>query len=498
LDQLEHRVLMAAVATRLPLAHTHHVEAAHHADDGFCGAPPAVSESNTGIAAYQINSRWSTTATNPSTGTSGDPITLTWGLVADGVAISGFNGEPTSGSILQQRLNALYGSQSTWLPLFQSVFNAWGAAIGVTYVYQAADDGAAFGSAPGLLNFRPDVRIGGHFIDGAGGVLAYNFYAASGGDMVIDTDDLTGGGFMTDLSNNSLRLRNVVAHEHGHGLGLAHVIPVDGTKLMEPFASTAFDGPQFDDILAGNALYGDVLEKGGRNETAATASNRGSLAIGSNTLGSMLSVANSSDVDYLKFTVTGDRRISFSLAPQGTTYQQGPQNGTATSFNAAAQADLALTIYGTDGTTVLSTANATGLGGSEAITNLDLPAGTYYARVTGTGNAQMYQLSATTAAVTRGDMNNDGAVNNLDIAPFVQGLTNPAGFRTTYGYAPDLVGDVNRDGAFNNLDIAPFVSLLTTSPVVASVTTVPSGRVTTAVLGESGGRLGLRSPTSVR
>jgi ELWxxDGT repeat protein len=61
----------------------------------------------------------------------------------------------------------------------------------------------------------------------------------------------------------------------------------------------------------------------------------------------------------------------------------------------------------------------------------------------------------------RGDMNYDGSVNNQDIAPFVQGLTNPAGFQGQYGYAPDLLGDVNRDGLFNNQDIAAFVAVLT-------------------------------------
>jgi hypothetical protein len=60
-----------------------------------------------------------------------------------------------------------------------------------------------------------------------------------------------------------------------------------------------------------------------------------------------------------------------------------------------------------------------------------------------------------------GDMNNDGQINNLDIAPFVQGLTSPESFRTAFGYSPIIRGDVNGDGAFNNLDIAPFVALLT-------------------------------------
>jgi hypothetical protein len=60
--------------------------------------------------------------------------------------------------------------------------------------------------------------------------------------------------------------------------------------------------------------------------------------------------------------------------------------------------------------------------------------------------------------VRRGDVNLDGAVNNLDIAPFVAALTSS----TAPGGNPSLFAcDANRDGFVNNLDIAPFVQLLT-------------------------------------
>ena len=62
--------------------------------------------------------------------------------------------------------------------------------------------------------------------------------------MVVDTSD----SFFLQTREDSLRLRNVLAHELGHGVGLSHVRPVTQTKLLEPFATTAFDGPQHDDI----------------------------------------------------------------------------------------------------------------------------------------------------------------------------------------------------------------------------------------------------------
>ncbi len=76
---------------------------------------------------------------------------------------------------------------------------------GLTYVYEAADDGSAYGGNAnrGVTGVRGDVRIGGNRIDGDFGVLAYNFLhptvatQVSMGDMVIDTADR----FFRDVSN---------------------------------------------------------------------------------------------------------------------------------------------------------------------------------------------------------------------------------------------------------------------------------------------------------
>lgn len=81
-----------------------------------------------------------------------------------------------------------------------------------------------------------------------------------------------------------------------------------------------------------------------------------------------------------------------------------------------------------------------------------------------------------TFSLVPGDLNNDGVVNNLDIAPFVLGLTAPTSYADQYGFLPTLAGDINNDGSFNNLDIAPFVSLLTGSRNAAS--SPPPARLT--------------------
>lgn len=61
----------------------------------------------------------------------------------------------------------------------------------------------------------------------------------------------------------------------------------------------------------------------------------------------------------------------------------------------------------------------------------------------------------------RGDMNCDGLVNAFDIGPFVQALTDPAGFRRAFPDCSVDNADINRDGVINTFDIDPFVLLLT-------------------------------------
>jgi hypothetical protein len=352
-------------------------------------------------ALYQIGNRWTSTASNTSTGATGTGITLTYSIVPDGTLMGSGNGEDNTGSVFQSDLNAIYGSKASWLPVVQQVFAEWSAISGINYVYEANDDGAALanGSAgKGVLGVRGDVRIGAHPIDGTYNVLAYNWYP-NYGDMVIDSNDLESGGFMFNTGSNSLRLRNVMAHEHGHGLGFDHVDPVNNTKLMEAYASTAFDGPQFDDMLAVQRNYGDPFEKSPGNNATANATNRGTLNLGGSDTISNVSLSTTSDVDLYKFTLGSTASGNFSLTPTGPTYLQGPQGGATSSFNAAAQMDLQFQVLSSNGTTVLGTANANGVGGAESLSLSNLAAGTYYLKVLpavgATDSAQMYTLSTT-------------------------------------------------------------------------------------------------------
>lgn len=365
------------------------------------------------ISPFQFGgNRWTTTATGGGLG-QGDPTILTWGILPDGVNIPSFGAGAAANSDLIARLDAIYSETAagpdvtnrTWFAIVQSMFDRIAEVSGLSYVFEPMDSGGAFPGTNGTLGVDPDIRIGGRDIDGNSGILAFNFLGPPG-DMVIDTND----NFFTNLANNSLGLRNVLAHEHLHGLGYNHVNPVNQTKLMEPFVSFAYDGPQFDDILGVQRQYGDVYETGMSNDTPMTATPLGPIAFGSSTTIGLdgvdtpvaptevdfVSIDGTSDVDVFSFMVAAGATLDVTLAPVGPTYQQGPQTGPPpTTFDASAQGDLAFEVLDTDGMTVLATVDATVVGGTELVTNLALSNnGTYFVRVTGNVDAvQMYTLT---------------------------------------------------------------------------------------------------------
>ncbi|MCA9206225.1 MAG: pre-peptidase C-terminal domain-containing protein, partial [Planctomycetales bacterium] len=168
---------------------------------------------------------------------------------------------------------------------------------------------------------------------------------------------------------------------------MAHVESNNAGFLMEPFINTSFDGPQFDDILGAQRHYGDAYEKT-LNNTVAGATPLGAVASGSTvTIGSngtttavspsandFVSIDDEQDVDVFSFSVASASTVDLTLTPIGPTYNQGPQGGTQTSFNAAAQGNLNLELLDSNGTTVLALANVNGVGSPEAITNANLPA----------------------------------------------------------------------------------------------------------------------------
>ena len=351
----------------------------------------SLSSSGDDLDLYRLGGRWTTTATNGGGLGQGDPTTLTWSYVADGTFINGFAGEPASNSQLFAWLNGIYGDFATWHALFVQIFDRWSALSGFSYVYEPADDGASLGTTAGALGVRGDLRIGAHFIDGNSGILAYNFFP-NNSDMVIDAFD----SFYNNTATNSIRMRNVLAHEHGHGLGLSHVCPVQQTKLMEPFVSVAFDGPQFDDVLGTQRGYGDFNE---HNDTSGTATALGMLPA----TVMDISIDDGGGEDWFSVALGAGEQITAMTTPAGTPYLEGPQNGNGTCsagtmFDPTTELDLQIEIIAPDGTTVLASANDTGLGGTEMVSAIAGGAGTYFVRVfngDAINRAQAYILTTT-------------------------------------------------------------------------------------------------------
>jgi hypothetical protein len=400
---------------------------------------------------FILSNRWTSTATDGAGLGLGDPTTLTYSFLADGTNISG-----EGGSQLINFLNTRIGS-GTWEGLFQTALDAWANVSGLTYVREFNDDGTTLsgGGLPGQLGSRGDVRIGGAFLDGNSGVLAYNFFP-NGGDMVIDTGD---GAFFGTASNNYIRLRNVVTHEAGHGIGLAHVESDSNRFLMEPFIDTSFTGPQVDDMRGAQRGYGDADEN---NNTFAGASDFNLISTGSSdafegqdfaTI-SNRSMDDNSDIDYLRIVTGEPVTMTLSLTPTGGSYQFTAQGGGGggSFFDASSVADLKFTVAN-EITATLLTVDDNGDGQAE-VGVIDLPeAGTYYIVVDGdnTNNIQLYVLSVFFATLEvetcEADLNGDGSLDFFDVSAFLIAFA-----------ANDPIADFSGDGSFDFFDVAEFLS----------------------------------------
>ena len=382
---------------------------------------------------FQDYDRWFQTATDPGPLQRGDPTTLTWGFIPNGVDM--FPGDTTDASCrVIHTMDNLYGAGPggddltlrPWFPLFERAFNAWAEVSGLHYVYEPNDDGLPYDGGPGVLGVRADIRIGGHFIDGNPG--GWNIYGYSSfppyGDMMLDTHNTAELG---DEGNESRLLRNLVTHENGHGLGFGHPCPDDRSKVMEGTVTTFVDGPQDDDIRAANRGYGDLLEYPEQNDTPGLATDLGALDILDSTGVAGLSIDGVSDEDYFSFVATGERlRLTVRVVPRGAEYSINHDCVRPDPFfDSRVVANLDFGLLGPNSTDVLAYARVRPAGQTESLTDYVLPVpGTYLVQVFGDGitdEVQRYDLEVLVApgpppvAQCRDIRSCSGAVNPLRV-----------------------------------------------------------------------------------
>lgn len=389
---------------------------------------------------FNLGSRWNGNSLQ------GTPFTLTYSFPSD--SLGGISGGQTSQNVLNAKFVQWFGSVQNGKNLMRQMFDRWEQLSGARYI-EIGDDNAPWGS--GGSASRGDIRIVSITIDGPGNTLAFNFFP-NNGDMVFDSADNFG-----NTSNSFRFFRNVAAHENGHGMGIQHVCPQNGSKLMEPAANTNFDGPQHDDIRAMQRHYGDTLED---NNNAAQATVVPTLTIGTPLIQRDVSIDNqvqgaNIDVDWYRFTLPSAAQVSIQLQPVGFSYMSTTQSGqscpTGNTIDSKAILNLAFDIVGSDGSTVLTTVDNTTFGQNEDLTDFTLPAGVFYMVVRAdvvaqaTLPPQMYQFIVNTAlAPCPGDANGDRIVNFTDLN-IVLGQFGQSG--------PGLQGDLNGDGFVNFTDL---------------------------------------------
>ncbi|WP_298232496.1 matrixin family metalloprotease [uncultured Azohydromonas sp.] len=182
--------------------------------------------------------------------TLGTGATITWSLMPSDVNCYVAGGESSTdcttvalGSFMPQG----------YLGEIQRAFDAWSAVADLTFQY-VPDDGARanYPTASG------DIRIGGHYMNGTGGVLAHGFFPPNNGNSIAgDIHFDTGDSWTIGFAGPGYDIFQVFTHELGHALGLGHSDQIGA--LMYPYYSESFSGPQADDIAGMQYLYGAPL-----------------------------------------------------------------------------------------------------------------------------------------------------------------------------------------------------------------------------------------------
>ena len=192
--------------------------------------------------------------------TPGTGATITWSIMGGALDVDGIPSSVGLGSFLP----------AGYVAEIQQAFDDWEAIANIDFV-SAADPGVGWLDAGAEA---VDIRIGGHFFDGPGFVLAHGFFPplnpgsgptpdlAAAGDIHLDSADFWKIGF----GASGFDIRQVVSHEIGHAIGFEHTA-IPGS-LLNPFYTEAFAGPQADEIAGAVYLYGAPVTTNSPGPTA--------------------------------------------------------------------------------------------------------------------------------------------------------------------------------------------------------------------------------------
>ena len=297
------------------------------------------------------------------------PQLITISFMPDGTTIS-TSGTQLVGSNLFSKFNAKFGSAATWENVILKAAQSWAAQTNINFSV-VSDDGAVIGTGPdqqGDPN-HGDIRIGGYNF--GSNILATAFMPppANNYDAAGEVQFNTGKYFNI---GSTYDLYSVAAHEIGHALGLAHSTAT--TAVMYGAYNGAKPGLSSDDIAGIRAIYSNGnprTDDAATNNSTSTATDlTGGLdpaALSEVVTGD---ITTTSDVDY--YTVTAPQLTSSTLTV-------GVQSSGLSLLSPK------VTVYASDGVTVLGSAGTTGqYGATLSVTVNNVTAGSqYYVKVAG-------------------------------------------------------------------------------------------------------------------
>ncbi|MEK6642372.1 MAG: PKD domain-containing protein [Planctomycetota bacterium] len=336
------------------------------------------------------------------------PAKLTYSFPTDGIVWGLEEVAPINLNRLNEKLYGLFGvfNLDRGREYIRQGLASWRRVSALTY-QEVQDNNSPMDEELPRLPTRGDIRIGG-IQAGIPNFIAYNAFPSSsfvgvqGADMCINTSYFNAT-TLSDPATDYRKLRNVIAHEHGHGLGFIHTVPCNSTKLMEPFLTALLDMVQLDEMRGVQRNYGDRYAG---NHSPAAAHDFGDLTepVKRSVVERFLSVngadgVNNTNEDWFRFHLSSYDVLTLQIivTPRGGSALQGQQEtacvGSGTTVDANRAGDLAVELRNGDGSQIIRTASSSPPGLSELISVSGLVPGTFMVRVYDGGpNPELNQI----------------------------------------------------------------------------------------------------------